>query len=280
MSDAIIRQSTEVSVLSPSVWSTKFYDALLADLPFNAVVSRDYEGEIQQLGDQVKISSIPEFDEAIEVAEDERSDAEAVVATQQSLVINKRLVKDFIVTNKALMQSIPFVNKLRDLAVYAVNKKYQSLIISLIVPNASAPDHSIAYDSGTTLALADLLEAKELLDNQDVPMQDRHMVVGAAQLNDIFNITGFTSSDFLVSGAPLATGQLPPSLLGFMPHFTSVVSNVVYLFHGSFFTVASQKGMNVKEYDLGGDGKRANRVNTDVLAGFKQLDGLRVVTIG
>lgn len=280
MSDAIIRQSTEVSVLSPSIWSTKFYDALLADLPFNAVVSRDYEGEIQQLGDQVKISSIPEFDEAIEVAEDERSDAEAVVATQQSLVINKRLVKDFIVTNKALMQSIPFVNKLRDLAVYAVNKKYQSLIISLIVPNASSPDHSIAYDSGTTLALADLLEAKELLDNQDVPMQDRHMVVGAAQLNDIFNITGFTSSDFLVSGAPLATGQLPPSLLGFMPHFTSVVSNVTYLFHASFFTVASQKGMNVKEYDLGGDGKRANRVNTDVLAGFKQLDGLRVVTIG
>lgn len=280
MADELHRTSSEVSVLVPQVWSQRYYDVLLAELPFNAVVSRDYEGEIQALGDTVKISSIPEFDEAVELAEDARNDADAVTATQQSLTINKILAKDFIVTNKAQMQSIPFVDKLRELAVYAIMKKYQALIISLIVPNASTPDHSIAYDSGTTLALADMLEAKELLDAQDVPMQGRHFVVGAAQLNDIFNITGFTSSDFLVSGAPLASGQLPPSLLGFMPHFTSVVGNTSYWFHESFFTVASQRGMNVREYDLGVDGKRAARVNSDVLAGFKQLDGLRVVTIG
>jgi hypothetical protein len=279
MADQVMTTASEVSVLVPQVWSQRFYDVLLAELPFNSVVSRDYEGEIQNLGDTVKISSIPEFDEAIELAEDARSDAEAVTATQQSLVINKRFVKDFIVTNKALMQSITFVDKLKELAVYAINKKYQSMIISLISPSTSAPDHILAYDSGTTLALADMLEVKELLDAQDVPLMDRHFVVGAAQLNDIFNITGFTSSDFLVSGAPLASGQLPPSLLGFMPHFTSVVGNTSYWFHSSFFTVASQRGMNVQEYDLGVDGKRASRVNVDVLAGFKQLDSLRVVTL-
>lgn len=279
MADELERTSSEVSVLVPQVWSQRFYDVLLAELPFNAIVSRDWEGEIQSLGDTVKISTLPEFDDATELAEDARLDADAITATQQSLVINKRLAKDFIVTSKAQMQSIPFVDKLRELAVYAINKKFQAVIISLIVPNASNPDHSIAYDSSTTLALADMLEAKELLDNQDVPMQGRHFVVGAAQLNDIFNITGFTSSDFLVSGAPLATGQLPPSLLGFMPHFTSIVGNTSYWFHESFFTVASQRGMSVQEYDLGVDGKRATRVNSDVLCGFKQLDGLRVVTI-
>lgn len=279
MADQLHRTSSEVSVLVPQVWSQRFYDVLLAELPFNSLVSRDYEGEIQNLGDTVKISQVPEFDDAIELAEDARSDADAVTVTQQSLTINKRLVKDFIVTNKALLQSIPFVDKLRELAVYSINKKFQAVIISLIVPNASAPDHSIAYDSGTTLALADMLEAKELLDAQDVPMQDRHFVVGSAQLNDIFNITGFTSSDFLVSGAPLASGQLPPSLLGFAPHFTSIVGNTSYWFHSSFFTVASQQGMSINEYDLGVDGKRARRINCDVLCGFKQLDGLRVVTI-
>ncbi len=279
MADQLERTSSEVSVLVPQIWSARYYDVLLAELPFNAVVSKDWEGEIQALGDTVKISSIPEFDEAIELAEDARSDADAVTATQQSLVINTRMVKDFIVTNKAQMQSIPFVDKLRELAVYAINKKIQAKIISLIVPNAAAPDHSIAYDAGTTLALADMLEAKELLDNQDVPMSDRHFVVGSAQLNDIFNITGFTSSDFLVSGAPLASGQLPPSLLGFAPHFTSLVGNTSYWFHSSFFTMASQKGLNINEYDLGVDGKRASRINCDVMMGFKQLDGLRVVTI-
>lgn len=279
MADELHRTSAEVSVLVPSVWSNRWYDALLAELPFNSVVSRDWEGEIQSLGDTVKISSIPEFDEAIELAEDARNDADSVTATQQSLTINTRLAKDFIVTNKAQMQSISFVDKLRELAVYSINKKVQSKIISLIVPSPSAPDHTIAYDSSTTLALADMLEVKELLDNQDVPMADRHFVVGAAQLNDIFNITGFTSSDFLTSGAPLASGQLPPSLLGFMPHFTSVVGNTSYWFHSSFFTMAAQKSLNISEYDLGVDGKRAARVNCDVLMGFKQLDNTRVVTL-
>ena len=277
--DQIHSTGSNVSMLQPQVWSTSYYDELLASLPFNAVISKDWEGEIQNLGDTVRITQFPEFDEAEEVAEDGRADASAITPVQQQLVINKRIVKDFIVTNKAQLQSIPFVDKLRELAIYAIQKKIQANIIAAIVPNAAAPDHSIAYDSGTTLALADMLEAKELLDAQDVPMADRHMVVGAAQLNDLFNIVGFMSSDFVTSGAPLQTGQLPPALLGFQPHFTSVVGNVSYFFHASFFTMAAQQGMSVKEYDLGVDGKRASRINVDTLYGQKQLDGLRVVTI-
>jgi hypothetical protein len=154
------------------------------------------------------------------------------------------------------------------------------LIIESIVPSASAPDHSIAFDSGTTLALADILEGKELLDTADVPSADRHMVLGPAQLNDLFNITGFTSRDFILNDGPLQTGQAPSQLLGFMPHYTTLAANVAYLFHRSFMTIASQQGMEVKEYDLGGDGKRATRVNLDTLLGMKLMDGERVVTIG
>lgn len=277
--DQIMSTSAQLSVLQPQVWSTSYYDDLLANLPFNAVISKDWEGEIQNLGDTVRITQFPEFDEAEEVAEDGRADASAITPVQQQLVINKRIVKDFIVTNKAQLQSIPFVDKLRELAIYAIQKKIQANIIAAITPNASAPDHAIAYISGTTLALADMLAAKELLDTQDVPMADRHMVVGSAQLNDLFNIVGFMSSDFVTSGAPLQTGQLPPALLGFQPHFTSVVGNVSYFFQASFFTMAAQQGMAVNQYDLGVDGKRAMRINVDTLYGQKQLDGLRVVTI-
>lgn len=279
MADQVMKASSELSVIVPEVWSRRFYDVLLQDNPFNDLVSRDYEGEIQSLGDTVRISTFPEFDEAVEVQEDERSDADAVTVTQQSLVINKRLVKDFIVTNRAQLQSLPHMDKLRELAVFSINKKIQSLIISLSIPSASAPDHQIGYDSGTTLALADLLEGKELLDDQDVPQSERSVVMGSAQLNDVFNITGFTSSDFLISGAPLQSGQLPPALLGFAPRFTTALSNVVHLNHRSYFTMASQQGMAVNQYDLGVDGKRAMRVNVDWLGGFKQLDDKRLVTI-
>lgn len=279
MADQLHRTSVEVSVLVPEIWSQKFYDVLLANLPWNSLISRDWEGEIQNLGDTVKISTIPEFGEAEIIAEDQAADADAVTVTQQLLVINNRVVKDFIITNKAMMQSVPFVSQLRDLAIHSIMKKIDNLIIAAIVPNASAPDHSIAYDSGTTLALADMLEAKELLDDQDVPMSDRHLVVGSAQLNDIFNITGFTSSDFITSGAPLVTGELPPALLGFAPSFTTLVGNTSFFFHRSFMTIANQRGMNTEEFDLGVEGKRAFRVNNDTLFGLKQLDGLRVVTI-
>lgn len=277
--DEVITAESNLSVIVPEVWSAKYYDVLLASLPFNMIVSRDYEGEIQQLGDTVKISTFPEFDDAEELAEGERADASALTVTQQSLVINKRVFKDFIITNKALLQSLPTMDKLRDLAIYSIQKKMQAIIIENTIPSASSPDHQIAYDSGTTMALADLTEGKELLDSQDVPSSDRHLVMGAAQLNDIFNITGFTSSDFITAQSPLMTGELPPALLGFKPHFTTVVGNTAYLLHSSYMTLASQKGIGVQEYDLGVDGKRATRVNVDTLFGLKQLDDERVVTL-
>lgn len=279
MADQLHTAASELSVIVPEIWSQRYYDVLLAELPFNSVISRDYEGEIQNLGDTVKISTFPEFSDATEVAEGAANDADAVTVTQQSLVINKRFAKDFIVTNKAQLQSLPAMDKLRELAIYAIMKKVQAQIIADTSPSAAAPDHQIAYDSGSTLALADMLEAKELLDLQDVPMSDRHMVLGAAQTNDIFNITGFTSSDFILAGSPLTSGELNQSLLGFMPHMTTEVGAVAYLFHRSYFTMAAQQGISVSIYDLGSEGKRAARVNVDTLVGFKQLDNKRVVTI-
>ena len=279
MADQLHTAASELSVIVPEIWSRRYYDVLLAQLPFNSIISRDYEGEIQNLGDTVKISTFPEFSDATELAEDAANDADAVTVTQQSLVINKRIVKDFILTNLALLQSLPAMDKLRELAAYAIMKKIQALIIADIVPNASSPDHAIAYDSGTTLALADMLEAKELLDAQDVPAADRHCVLGSAQANDVFNITGFTSSDFILGGSPLTSGEIVQKLLGFMPHMTTEVGNTSYWFHRSFYTMAAQQGLAVNVYDLGGQGKRAARVNLDTLIGIKQLDDLRVVSI-
>lgn len=279
MSDSVERASTELSVLVPELWSSKYYDVLLAELPMADTVSRDYEGEIQALGDTVNVSQFPEFGDAVELAEDQRNDAGAITVSQIQLIINKRVAQDFIITKMALLQSLPAMQKLQELAIYSILKKIQALIVAAVVPSASAPDHTLAYTSGTTLALADALAAKELLDNQDVSMAGRHLCFGAAQMNDIFNITGFTSTDFGVSNAPLINGGLPSQIVGFMPHFSSLFGNTSYWYHSSFMQIAAQQGMNVSQYDLGVDGKRAMRVNCDTLLGIKQFDNQRVVTI-
>lgn len=276
MADKLFRAGSETSVIVPEVWSSRFYDVLLQSNPMQMLIDTSYEGEIQNLGDTVKISTIPEFSEAEVIEEDQRANADAVTITQQNLVINKRIVKDFKVTKRSLLQSLPYMDKVRDLAAFSIMKKIQGIIFDLTVPTGA---NAISYDSGTTLALADILEGKELLDTQNVPGSDRHMVMGAAQLNDIFNINGFTSSDFLLSGAPLQTGEIPDMLLGFMPSFTTAAGAVTYQFHRSYFTVAAQQGMSVQEFDLGVNGERGMRVNTDWLGGFKQLDNKRVITI-
>jgi hypothetical protein len=279
MADQVMTTSSAMDGITPELWSASFYPTLLEKMPFADSVSRDYEGDIQALGDIVNINDFPQFDVAEDILEDQRADADSVTANKQQLTINHQLVKDYILTKRAQKQSLDAGNALRDLAMHAILKRMQQLIIADIVPNASSPDHAIAYDSGTTLALADILEAKELLDNADVEELGRVMILGAAQYNDLFNISGFTSRDYVPAGSPLAEGAISAPVAGFQVKWTSEAGNVSYLFHPLFMTMAVQQLPDVRVYDLGVDGKRATRVNMDVLFGVKQLNDLRVVTI-
>lgn len=279
MSDQIMTGGSELSELRPQVWSAAFYPTLQEALPFNDSVSREYEGEIRALGNQVNITTFPQFAEALTIAEGQKSDAEGVTAVGIDLTINKQIVKDFIITDRARVQTLDAMNELRDLAFFSILKKMQSIIIDAIAPSTSAPDHTIAYDTGTTLALADILEGKELLDGSDVEQNGRVMINGAAQHNDIFNIAGLTSRDF-VDGASMQNGALPGQVLGFTPRMTSEAGNTTYLFHPRFMLVAIQRDLSVMVYDQGAQGLRSMRVNTSLLMGLVQASNLRVVTIG
>lgn len=276
--DQVMTGASQLSQLRPEVWSAAFYPTLKESLPFNDSVDYSYQGEIQALGNKVNVTSFPQFGEAEVLLENQKSDADGVTAVGIDLTINKLLVKDFIITNVAQIQTIDAANELRDLAFFSIMKKMQSEIIDSIAPSSSAPDHTISYDSGTTLALADILEAKELLDDADVEQNGRVMVNGSAQHNDIFNITGLTSRDF-VDGASLQNGALPGQVLGFTPKMTSVAGNVTYAFHPRFQLVAIQRQLQVQMYDQGAQGLRSMRVNTSILMGHVQASNLRVVTI-
>jgi len=280
MADQVMTGGVELEVLRPEIWSANFYPTLLEALPFNSSIARSYEGEIQALGNIVNIPSFPQFGEAESIQEGQKVDAESIVAASAQLTVNQMLVKDFIITDLAQIQTIDASNALRDLAFHAIMKRMQAILVALVVPSASAPDHSIAFDSGTTLALADILEVKELLDGADVPDDGtRDMILGAAQWNDIFNITGLTSRDFVQSGG-LESGSLPSRVLGFNPKMTSEAGNVSYFFHPMFMQMAVQRALQVKVYDMGGQGYRQARVNCTLLFGAVQVSNLRVATLG
>lgn len=280
MADQVMKGGTELDALRPEVWAAAFYPTLLEALPFNDLVSRDYEGEIRGLGDIINITSFPQFDNAVDIAEDEKADASAITATNTQLTINHQLVKDFIITDRAKIQTLEHANAVRDLAFHAIMKAMQAQLISDTVASSASPDHQIAYDSGSTLALADILEAKELLDEADVPDDgSRCMVLGSAQWNDLFNISGFTSRDFVASSNPMESGSFGASILGFRPKLTTEAGAVAYLFHPKYMELAVQQQLSVAVYDQGVEGKRSQRVNSTLLYGNVQVSNVRVVEI-
>ena len=163
------------------------------------------------------------------------------------------------------------------MAIYSILKRMQSTIIAATVP---AGPNAIAYDVGTTLGLADILEAKEILDSGNVATAGRVMILGAAQWNDVLNISQLSSSDYIASGQqPVQEGMLPGKVVGFEPKMTTVAGNVSYFFHPSYLQMAVQRGLSVKAYDMGVTGVRATRVNCTVLMGVVQASNVRVVTI-
>lgn len=283
MADQLTNTTTNAAII-PEIWSARFRDVLRVALPWIESVDMSYESEISAMGDIVNISQIPDFSDAVELAEGAVGAADAVTVTGQQLTINKRTYKDVLVTKKSQLQSLSFMDQLREKQIFAINKRVQQVIIDNVVPSASAPEHQVAYDSGSTLTLADILGAKELLDTANVPVENRFMALGSAQTNDLFNITGLTSRDFLdqmfvPAGSPLNTGIVPNSILGFQPKMTTANGAVSYFYHPSFMTVAMQQNLDISVHDQKVNGLRADRVTADILWGFKQLDNVRVVTI-
>lgn len=277
--DQVMRKSTELDAIVPELWSAAYYPTLLEKFPFNSSIARDYDGEVQALGDTVNITTFPQFSAAVEMAEEDKVDADAITATNTQLVINKQVVKDFIVTERALRQGLNAGNALRDLALHAIMKRMQTIIVELIVPSASSPDHAIGYNSGTTLALVDILAAKSLLDLQDVEDIGRKMILDPTGWNDLFTITGFTSRDYIPAGSPMTQGAITTPVLGFDVDWTSELTNVCYFYHPIFMQMAVQDNPAVKVFDLGVEGKRTQRVNMTTLFGVKQLSNLRVVSM-
>lgn len=268
---------SEFSAVVPEVWSATWYPTLLERLPWASSIGRDYEKDIQALGDTCNITTFPQFPEARDLPEGMKNDAQKITLGNAQLLINKQTVQDFIVTARSERQGLEVQQKLMDLAFFSIMKKMQKNIIAIVAPSTATPDHVIPYSSGTTMGLADWIEVKGLLDDQNVGEQGRKAILDSPQLNNLFNISGFMSRDFVANSAAMQTGVINTPVLGFEVLWTTVADGVASFFSPEFLQMAVQENPVPKIFDLGGSGERAKRVNMTVLYGIKQVDSVRVV---
>ena len=274
MANQISTTARETAAIVPEVWSAKFYQTLLAELPFNALIDKTYTGDISALGDVVHISEIPEFaDIESELPEGAVNDADSVTIKGYPLTINRRVPKDYLVTKKSELQSLTHMDRLRDRAIYAIMKRIQRLIINIINPEGMP----IALSSNS-LSIENLIAGKGRLDNRNVPLQGRYGVFEPVVYNSVLSLAGFTSRDYVPAGSPLSGGSLTVPVLGFDLKMTTELSSS-YLFHPSFATLALQQDLSIGVFNTGVDGLRGTRVNVDVLLGLRQMDSNRIVEL-
>ncbi len=277
--DPIISASGAVSAIIPEVWSARYTERFNDLLVFPGLIRRDYEGEITSLGDTVHIPSLPDVS-AQNLIEGAKGDTTAITATKTSLIVNRRSYVDFEITDQAELQSIPFMDQLREIAINAIMRKMQDDLISDIAPSTAAPDHTLAYDNGTTLADADLLEALDLERVANWPESDKFLITGAQQYNDLLNIQKFYDKTINDGNAVVNNGQMLAPVYGHKVGWTTAMGTRTLLFHLSFMQAAVQRGLGLSLHDLGGQGKRSFRLNVDLLWGAKQIHSDRVISIG
>jgi hypothetical protein len=156
-----------------------------------------------------------------------------------------------------------------------VNEFYSSVSLS-------APDHCLAYANTTSLAGADILAAKLLLDNQKVPQDGRYLAVDPTGYSQLLAISDFIRYDAL--GAAQNPNAIRTGIVGTIYGFEVFMSQAVtalqqIAFHKSALAYGVQESVT---YDTDKDLPNLATLHSfDQIYGVKGLDaGKRHVVLG
>lgn len=100
----------------------------------------------------------------------------------------------------------------------------KDLLVQLELASAAAPDHRIAYANLSTIQRVDILEARKLLNIQNVPQEDRFLLISPAQEKSMLDIDDFIHVD---KYGPSAESALHNGELGRVYGFKVLMSNIV-----------------------------------------------------
>lgn len=182
------------------------------------------------------------------------------------------------------IQAMPNVKAeiIKEMALELALQIDKDIYAQLILASASSPDHRIAFaNAGTddTLGKTDILEARRLLNVQNVPMGDRFLLVNPLHEKELLLIDDFVSADKYGSAQAVQLGELG-RIFGMPVLMSNVVTDKkVVAFHRSAVAFAQQLA---PEFETDKDLKAvADEFLMHVLYGAKVLDsGKRQVVLG
>lgn len=227
----------------PTVWTARLLKALEKALVYGqaGVVNRDYEGEISQRGDSVKIASIsdPTVDDYVK---DTDITAEALTDAEQTLLIDQAKYFNFIVDDlDRAQQNVNVMDeaisraayKLRDTADKYIAASYTLVPSGNTVASNSSPDLALA----TGVAYKHLVDLGVKLDEANVPTEGRFVVVPP-----FFHGALLQDARFVGSG-PKGEARLVNGQVGEAAGFRVLKSNNVPVESATYYKVIAGHAM-------------------------------------
>lgn len=257
----------------PELWSPLTKDEVESNLVMARLILRDYEGEIKQKGDTVRINEISNLTANDKEASTDVS-YETITEDQLTLSIDKHKYAAFKLEDiVAIQANVSLMQKYTGKIGYALAKQVDTDLLALYV----ALSQMVGTD-GTAISTANFLLAIQHLDVADAPETERYGVFHSSDK------TGFLAEDdFVRYDSTGIGGQLSPIIRGrfgeifgvqifFSTNVTTTGSpsgNHNLVFHREAFALAMQRDIRVQaQYDIDA---LADKVVGDVLYGVREF---------
>jgi len=208
--------TTTSAVFIPEIWLDEIRAFLKSRLVMtNVVKTINHEGKAGDILHIPDLSALTANDKAASTQVTLQSPTE----TEFTLTINKHKETSFLVEDIAGVQSnYALRSEYTGSAAYAIAKQIDTDIIGLGSGlsqakiggdgvTAWAPTANTNTGNGTDLTDAGIRSAIELLDNADVPPDDRALIIHPSQKNVLLGINRFTEQAFYGEASPIHTGE-------------------------------------------------------------------------
>lgn len=259
-------------------WSDIFMDELRADLMLGALVNKDYEGQIANLGDKVEVSQVNAPDgQLLTVGTDADSFAtQTLSSTSIEIKADKRAVAayEFEDTVKLMSQLGNQDSAIRQSLVYAISKQINDYLYSLFVPSTSSPDHllnSVTDFNAAQLNACRLLAAQAKWNS----LKPWYALLDPSYYTDMLNATTMVNNQYIGNETPTVSGKIAMQRFGFnILEDNSRTVDTGFLFHPDFMHLVMKTQPTFQVSSLHSQKKFGYIISVDMIFGAKLgIDG-------
>jgi len=213
----------------PTVWAARLLTALEKALVYGQanVANRDYEGEIREAGNTVRIASIGDVSIGDYTKDTDINEAEVLTDSEQSLVINQAKYFNFFVDSiDRAQQNVNVLDEAMRRSAWALRDAADGYLASIMTAAVLA-GNTIGTDLSPIVPTKDdayeyLVDLGVLLDEANVPIEGRFVIVPAWYHGLLLKDDRFIKAGTAGSDRRLANGEV-----GEAAGFTILKSNNV-----------------------------------------------------